>query len=192
MCWSDGAESIGADETRKLRRYEVTSAGWIQFVVATPQTRGGRCPRRASENRVGPHEESCDHPVGRRCWPSVRGGHSGRPLRGASPVKPRADGGRVPAGWDALVSPWWRYASFASLFLRAPSLGGDFVYRATIAQWHADRAALRPKVARVVAHPLLRTYVEERLAGMVVTSMGVALAGPQVARKGRRRGRRRA
>ena len=72
----------------------------------------------------------------------------------------------------------------------AATRSGDFVYRATTAQWHADRAALRPKVARLAAHPLLRAYVPERLAGLVVTSTGVALAGPTVAWKGRRHGPR--
>lgn len=72
----------------------------------------------------------------------------------------------------------------------AATRGGDFVYRATTAQWHADRAALRPKVARLAAHTTLRTYVAERLAGMVQTSTGVSLAGPQIAWKGRRHGPR--
>jgi IS30 family transposase len=72
----------------------------------------------------------------------------------------------------------------------AATRGGDFVYRATTAQWHADRAALRPKVARLAAHSRLRAYVVERLAGLVVTSSGTALAGPTVAWKGRRHGPR--
>lgn len=62
----------------------------------------------------------------------------------------------------------------------------DFAYRATTAQWHADRATLRPKVARLATGTRLRAYVTERLAGLVVTSTGAALAGPQVAWKGRR------
>lgn len=74
----------------------------------------------------------------------------------------------------------------------AATRSGDFVYRATTAQWHADRAALRPKVARLAAHTRLHAYVAERLAGMVVTSTGVPLAGPQIAWKGRRHGRRQA
>ena len=74
----------------------------------------------------------------------------------------------------------------------AATRGGDFVYRATIAQWHSDRAAMRPKVARLALSAPLRTYVAERLAGTVVTSTGVPLAGPQVAWKGRRHGPRQA
>ena len=74
----------------------------------------------------------------------------------------------------------------------AATRSGDFVYRATTAPWHADRAALRPKVARLAVHARLRAYVAERLAGQVVTSTGVALAGPTVAWKGRRHGPRKA
>ncbi|MDB4914648.1 MAG: Integrase catalytic region [Gemmatimonadetes bacterium] len=74
----------------------------------------------------------------------------------------------------------------------AATRSGDFVYRATTAQWHADRAAMRPKVARLAVHSPLRLYVAERLAGMVVTSTGGPLAGPPVAWKGRRHGRRQA
>ena len=74
----------------------------------------------------------------------------------------------------------------------AATRSGDFVYRATTAQWHADRAAMRPKVARLAAHTPLRAYVAERLAGMVVAATGVPLAGPQVTWKGRRHGPRQA
>ena len=74
----------------------------------------------------------------------------------------------------------------------ASTRSGNFVYRATTAQWHADRAAKRPKVARLATNDALRAYVLERLAGAVVTPAGAPLAGPQVAWKGRRHGRRQA
>lgn len=74
----------------------------------------------------------------------------------------------------------------------ASTRSGDFVYRATTAQWHADRAAKRPKAARLATHAALRAYVAERLAGVVATSTGVPLAGPPVAWRGRRHGRRQA
>ena len=97
-------------------------------------------------------------------------------------------------GGCAIARSLGRSPSTISRELRrnAATRGGDFVYRATTAQWHADRAAMRPKVARLAAHSPLRSYVAERLAGMVVTSTGVPLAGPQVAWKGRRHGRRQA
>ncbi|GHG38262.1 helix-turn-helix domain-containing protein [Paracoccus sp. KCTC 42845] len=34
--------------------------------------------------------------------------------------------------------------------------GGEFDYRAIAAQWHADRAARRPKASKLVLNPALR------------------------------------
>jgi len=59
-------------------------------------------------------------------------------------------------------------------------------YRATTAQWHADGAARRPKPARLAINPVLRDYVQDRLAGMIATSDGASLVGPKVVWKGRR------
>lgn len=72
----------------------------------------------------------------------------------------------------------------------AATRGGYLEYRAHTAQWHADRAARRPKVAKLVANPLLRKFVQERLAGNIVTPGGRTIAGPQVKWSGRRQGRR--
>ncbi|CAN5795666.1 IS30 family transposase [soil metagenome] len=72
----------------------------------------------------------------------------------------------------------------------AATRSGGFAYRATTAQWHADRAARRPKVARLAVHVALRAYVTERLAGAVVAPHGRVLAGPRVSWTGRRHGRR--
>ncbi len=51
-----------------------------------------------------------------------------------------------------------RAASTISRELRrnAATRGGNLEYRATTAQWHADRAAKRPKVAKLVANGELR------------------------------------
>ncbi|WP_234686089.1 IS30 family transposase [Bradyrhizobium monzae] len=59
-------------------------------------------------------------------------------------------------------------------------------YRATTAQWHADRSARRPKPAKLAINPALRDYVQERLAGMIAKPDGEPLAGPKVVWKGRR------
>jgi IS30 family transposase len=67
---------------------------------------------------------------------------------------------------------------------------GILEYRATTAQWHADRRAKRPKVAKLAANDALRHYVQDRLAGMVTAPDGVAVAGPEVRWIGRRHGRR--
>ena len=72
----------------------------------------------------------------------------------------------------------------------AATRSGGFAYRATTAQWHADRAARRPKVARLAAHDALRSYVADRLAGTVVAASGRLVLGPVVAWKARRHGRR--
>ena len=72
----------------------------------------------------------------------------------------------------------------------AATRSGEFEYRATTAQWHADRAARRPKASRLAGHEALHAYVAERLAGLVVTPAGVALPGPVVVWKGRRHGPR--
>lgn len=53
-------------------------------------------------------------------------------------------------------------------------------YRATTAQWHADRRARRPKVAQLAANDKLRGYLEDRLAGMITAPDGTALPGPTV------------
>jgi IS30 family transposase len=64
--------------------------------------------------------------------------------------------------------------------------GGDFDYRAITAQWHANRAAQRPKPGKLTANPALRDYVQDRLAGLIATPDGIAFDGPVVVWKGRR------
>lgn len=85
-----------------------------------------------------------------------------------------------------------RAASTISRELRrnAATRGGGVEYRAMTAQWHADRAARRPKAAKLLINPALRTYVQDRLAGNIATPGGRLIAGPQVAWNGRRHGRR--
>ena len=72
----------------------------------------------------------------------------------------------------------------------AATRSGGFDYRASTAQWHAERSAQRPKQAKLVQNSTLRHYVEERLAGLVSRSDGGKIEGPQVAWKGRRHGPR--
>ncbi len=73
----------------------------------------------------------------------------------------------------------------------AATRSGGLEYRATTAQWHAERAARRPKRAKLATNPALRSYVQDRLAGAVVAPGGAAVPGPAVAWKGRRHGQRR-
>lgn len=72
----------------------------------------------------------------------------------------------------------------------ATTRSGGLDYRATVAQWHAERSARRPKAAKLASNPALRSYVEERLAGVVRTIGGSPVPGPAVSWKGRRHGPR--
>ena len=72
----------------------------------------------------------------------------------------------------------------------AATRSGGFEYRAITAQWHADRSARRPKRAKLAINAGLRRYVQDRLAGKVATPRGKVIAGPVVAWKRRRHGRR--
>jgi IS30 family transposase len=85
-----------------------------------------------------------------------------------------------------------RAASTISRELRrnASTHSGGFEYRATVAQWHAERSARRPKPAKLAGNASLRAYVQERLAGMIIAPGGAPIAGPTVSWKGRRHGRR--
>jgi IS30 family transposase len=72
----------------------------------------------------------------------------------------------------------------------AATRGGGLEYRATTAQWHADRSARRPKPAKLAVNAALQRYVQDRLAGLVVAPNGAAVRGPVVTWRGRRHGRR--
>lgn len=71
----------------------------------------------------------------------------------------------------------------------AATRSGGFEYRASTAQWHAERKAKRPKVAKLAANAALRHYVQERLAGTIAVGTG-ATVGPAVPWSGRRHGPR--
>jgi IS30 family transposase len=85
-----------------------------------------------------------------------------------------------------------RAASTISRELRrnASTRSGGLEYRATVAQWHSERSARRPKPAKLALDPTLRAYVQERLAGMIQAPGGAELTGPAVTWRGRRHGRR--
>jgi IS30 family transposase len=96
------------------------------------------------------------------------------------------------AGVREIARQMGRSASTISRELRrnAATRSGGLDYRATTAQWHAERAARRPKPAKLAVTAALRTYVQDRLAGVVVTPSGAAVPGPAVFWKGRRHGPR--
>jgi IS30 family transposase len=92
----------------------------------------------------------------------------------------------------------------------AATRSGGLAYRATTAQWQADRSARRPKSAKLAINEPLRRYVQDRLAGLIIAQdrlagliiaqdrlagliiapNGAAVHGPVVPWKGRRHGRR--
>ena len=85
-----------------------------------------------------------------------------------------------------------RSASTISKELRrnASTRSGAVVYRATTAQWHAERRASRPKVSKLAANDALREYVQERLAGAIARPDGERVPGPDARWISRRHGRR--
>src|SRR5438046_7390659 len=85
-----------------------------------------------------------------------------------------------------------RSASTISSELRrnASRRSNAVVYRATTAQWHAERRASRPKVSKLATNDALREYVQERLAGAIARPEGELVPGPDVRWIGRRHGRR--
>jgi IS30 family transposase len=72
----------------------------------------------------------------------------------------------------------------------AATRGGSLVYRAVIAQWHRDRRAARPKMAKLAANQRPRDYVQDRLAGQIFAPDGSPVPGPQVRFIGCRHGHR--
>ena len=62
----------------------------------------------------------------------------------------------------------------------AATRGGLLEYRATTAQWHADRRARRPKVAKLAGNVPLCEYVQDRLAGLITGPGGTTVSGPDV------------
>ncbi len=60
----------------------------------------------------------------------------------------------------------------------AATRGGKLEYRPSVAQWHAEQRAKRPKVAKLAADERLREYVQQRLAGEVRRVDGV-VCGPR-------------
>ena len=72
----------------------------------------------------------------------------------------------------------------------AGTRSGSLTYRASTAQWHADRRGRRPKPAKLATNPELRHYVHDRLSGAVQRPDGCAVDGPEVKWIGRRHGPR--
>ena len=62
----------------------------------------------------------------------------------------------------------------------AVTRGGALACRATTAQWHAERAARRPRPAKPARSAALRRHVEVQLAGRIARADGPEVPGPVV------------
>jgi IS30 family transposase len=93
-------------------------------------------------------------------------------------------------GIRAIARKLGRAPSTISRELRrnAATRSGGLEYRATTAQWHADRSLRRPKAAKLAGNDALHRYVQERLAGAVTAPDGVKIKGPMVPWRGGDRG----
>ncbi len=63
----------------------------------------------------------------------------------------------------------------------AATRSGRLEYRPSVAQWKAERAAKRPKPSKLVTHPRLHHYVQDRLEGELHDVEGGEIAGPRQA-----------
>src|SRR6266702_2350804 len=174
--------------------------------------RSDRCVQATLRSPGRPPEaqrENC-----RRFWMAIASGRSSEDAGVDAGVSPtvgvrwfRRAGGMPPTHFSQSSKPLsGRYLSFAEreeiAILRAKDHGvraisrllrrnaarrhGAPEYRATTAQWHADRSARRPKPAKLAVNPVLQNYVQDRLAGMIARPDGVPIVGPKVLWKGRR------
>jgi IS30 family transposase len=96
------------------------------------------------------------------------------------------------AGVRQIARQVYRTPSTISRELRrnAATRCGNLDYRASTAQWHADRRLGRPKIAKLAANELLREYVQDRLAGKVRVTNRARVRGPKTRWIGRRHGPR--
>ena len=62
----------------------------------------------------------------------------------------------------------------------AATRSGTLQYRATVAQWKAEKAAQRPKVSKLAHNKRLKAYVQERLTGAISDVHGKKIPGPNV------------
>jgi IS30 family transposase len=72
----------------------------------------------------------------------------------------------------------------------AATRSGRLDYRASVAQWHSELRARRPKPCKLAGNDRLREYVQDRLSGLIASPHGRTVAGPTVRWIGRRHGRR--
>ena len=154
---------------------------WRRSPGADERGRGGSGRRVAGRWRRGGSGRLAG--CRRSRWPRCRGATcrslSGRRSRCCAPK--RQGCARSPAGWVAR-----RRRSRGSCAATHRLAVTRLEYRASIAQWQAERRAQRPKVAKLAANKRLREYVQDRLAGGITTPDGSWSPGREVRWIGRR------
>ena len=165
-----GGGSIGSDSGRRLR------AGCRARMLGWWSGSRRRSARGGSARMAG-----CRQAI----WPCCRGAI----CRSPNEKRSRSCTLRASGGIREIARRLGRCPSTTSRELRrnAATRGGDLQYRATTAQWHADRRARRLKVVKLAANNKLRQYVQDGLAGVI---NGTSVPGPDVRWIGRRHGRR--
>ena len=150
-----------------VRRHEEQRRFWVAIAAGRPSEDA------AADAGVSPA-------VGTR-WFREAGGMAASHLRPSAPPP----SGRYLAFTDREQIALWRaqghgVRAIGRQLARAPSTisrelrrnaatrSGGLEYRATTAQWHADRAARRPKPAKLAVNANLQQYVQERLEGVVI------------------------
>jgi IS30 family transposase len=164
----------------------------VRTVFGSGRRSAAACPARMRLRRPAWHPRSGPGGSGRlagcrSCWPQV----SGRYLSFAE----REEIAILHAqqlGVREIARRIGRAPSTISRELRrnASTRSNELAYRATTAQWHAERRACRPKVATLAGNDRLRDYVQDRLAGTIARPDGELVPGPEVRFIGRRHGRR--
>src|SRR5262245_8491329 len=151
----------------------------------------GRRSQRDAPSEDAAMEAGVSPAVGTR-WFREAGGMAASHLRPSAPLLSR----RYLAFTDREQIALWRapghdVRAIARYLARAPSTisrelrrdaatrSGGLEYRATTAQWHAERAACRPKPAKLAVNAKLQEYVQERLDGVVIAPSGTLVPGPR-------------
>src|SRR4249919_861853 len=115
----------------------------------------------------------------RRFWAAIASGLSSEDAATTANVPQavgarwfRKAGGMPPAMFGPSAKPQsGRYLSFAEreeiaisreLRRNAATRSGGLEYRATTAQWHAERSARRPKQSKLLLNAALQAYVQDR------------------------------
>lgn len=173
-------------------RSKLSSPGRPRAALRSEQVKFWQLIKQGVSSEEAGVQAGASAPVGSRwfreagCMPPSKFVNSSTPLSGRHlSLSEREDIALYKAqglGVCAIARKVGRSASTISRELRrnAATRSGGFEYRSTTAQWHADRAARRPKATKLARNDALRQYVEDRLSGKVSDTNGNIVNGPDV------------